>query len=128
MAIFLDEKTWDAVNIAAGPAANLYGFVHDSEGNPLPAVSVSLNQHKTATMLDGTFAFANIPAGSYTITCTKTGYKDFSTDITLSEGDNEIDIKMLAEGEVEVPWLWIGIGVGAAAAIGGGIALAKKRK
>ncbi len=128
MAVFLDEKTWDAVNVAAGPAGNLYGFVHDSEGNPLPAVSVALNSYETATMLDGTFDLANIPVGPYTITCTKTGYKDFSKDITLTEGDNEIDITMKGEEEVEIPWMWIGIGVGAAAVVGGGIALAKKRK
>jgi len=109
---------------------NLHGFVHDADGNPLPAVSVSLNvvYLSTATKLDGTFDFTEIPMGTYTITCTKTGYKDFSEKIPLAEGDNEIDIKMLAEGEVEIPWLWIGLGVGAAAAIGVTVVLVKKSK
>ena len=123
----LDEKTWDVATTLI--IANLYGFVHDKDGNPLPAVSVSLNEHSTATLLDGTFDFINIAAGPYTITCTKAGYKEFSEDITLTEGDNESDITM--EGEVpppEIPWMWIGIGVGAAAAIGGAVALAKRRK
>lgn len=120
------EKTWDVIEATGLPLANLYGFVHDKDGNPLPAVSVSLNEHSTDTMLDGTFDFINIAAGPYTITCSKTGYEDFAQDITLSEGDNDIDITM--EGEVEIPWLWIGIGLGAVAVIGTGIALVKKRK
>lgn len=127
MATIVDEKTWDAIE--ATEVANLYGFVHDTDGNPLPAALVSLNEHSTATLLNGTFDFANIPAGPYAITCTKTGYQDFSKSITLNAGDNEIDIKMLAEGEVEIPWMWIGIGIGAVAVIvGGTVALAKKRK
>lgn len=128
------EKTWDVIEATGLPpeVATLYGFVHDKDGNPLPAVSVTLDSYETATMLDGTFDFINIAADSYTITCTKAGYKEFSKDITLSEGDNEIDITMEVEvpppPPTEVPWLWIGIGLGAVAVIGGGIALAKKRK
>lgn len=123
----LDEETWSAIN-ALIPAANLHGFVHDTDGNPLATVSVSLNEYTTTTEPDGTFSLMDLGPGEYTITCTKAGYQDFSKSITLPAGDNEIDIKMLAEGEVEIPWLWIGIGLGAVAVIGGGIALAKKRK
>jgi hypothetical protein len=115
--------------------ANLHGLVHDRGGNPLPAVSVSLNGLSTATMLDGTFGFTNIEPGKYTVACTKSGYQDVSKSITLSAGDNGLDITMLAEGEkvgiwewIKEHWKWIAGGAGVAAAIGAGIALAKKRK
>jgi len=140
LTIYADNEIveyWPDIPVVIVPVgkADLYGFVHDSKGNPLPAVSVSLNQHKTATLLDGTFDFPNVAAGPYTITCTKTGYKDFNKDITLSVGDNEVDITMLAEEEeegiwewIKAHWKWIAGGAGAAAAIGVTVVLVKKRK
>lgn len=130
------KETWNAiVGVGAPPiVANLYGFVHDTSGNPLPEVSVDLNGYPATTNVDGEFSFEDIEPGDYTITCTKSGYEDTTKSKTLNAGDNEVDIEMLAEGEVppppptEVPWLWIGIGLGAVAVIGTGIALAKKRK
>lgn len=136
------EKDYLSVTIVSADKATLHGLVHDSEGNPLDAVTVFLNERITYTISDGTFDFTNIPVGPefgpWTIFCEKDGYQDFSKDITLSVGDNEVDITMLAEEEEEEEvgiwewikdhWGWIAGGVGAAAAIGGGIALAKKRK
>ena len=101
----LDEKTWSAVKVGEEvEGANLYGFVHDKEGNSLPAVSIGLNGHITATMLDGTFTILEINPGDYIITCTFGGYKEFTKSLSLSEGDNEIDITMLKEGEEGEPW------------------------
>lgn len=127
-----DEKTWDAI-IVIGPVANVHGVVYSLDGNPVPAVSVTLNSHETATKLDGTFDFLDIPTGPYTITCTKTGYKNFSDDILLREGYNEIAITMEAKEEfgiwewIKDHWEWIAGGAGAAAAIGIGITISRRR-
>lgn len=110
----IDEKQWGAIIGEEGPPppppdkANLYGFVHDTGGNPLAAVSVVLNEHETATMLDGTFRFLNIEPNTYTIICEKGGYQSYSKQIILAEGDNGVDITMLAEGEEKpFPWQWL---------------------
>lgn len=110
--------------------ANLYGFIHDTKDNPLPAVSISLNEHTTATMLDGTFSFLGTDPGDYTITCAKEGYQDFSMPVTLAEGDNKFDITMLAEGEAPpegFPWGWVALGGGIAAAAGIGVAISRRK-
>lgn len=124
--------TWEnKIAHVAVAIANLYGLVHDTKGNPLAAVSVVLNEHTTATVLDGTFSFLDLDPREYTITCTKLGCEDFTATVTLEPGDNEIDVTMLAKGEVppeEIPWLWIGIGSGLAIAILAAVALARRRK
>lgn len=104
--IVVDEKQWDAISVEEGPPlkADLYGFVHDTDGNPLAASSITLNEHETTSMLDGTFAILGIELGAYTITCTKEGYKDYSNTISLTEGRYDIDIKMLTEEEEEKGW------------------------
>lgn len=99
----VDEKQWDAITVGV-EAANLYGFVHDTDGDPLAAVSITLNGHETASMIDGTFWFLEIEPGDYTITCTKAGYKDRSKTISLVGGRNDEDIKMLGEEEEESWW------------------------
>ncbi|MBA7611385.1 hypothetical protein ES703_18609 [subsurface metagenome] len=129
----VDYETDVAIaEVGPSPAlANLYGFIHDTKGDPLAAVSVAVNEHTTATLLDGIFSLLDLDPREYTITCTKVGYQDFTTTKTLEQGDNEIDITMLAEGEAppeEIPWLWIGIGSGAVIAILAAVALAKRRK
>lgn len=108
---------------------NLYGLVHDTKGNPLPAVSVRLNGRATTTATDGTFSFLLIEPGSYTVICTKEGYQNFARPITLTEGENDIDIEMLAEGEaLPTPkyWPWVAVGAGIVAI--GGIAYVATRK
>lgn len=68
------EKTWDAIAIAPGiEVADLYGFVHDTDGNPLAACSITLNGHETATILDGIFSILGI-----------------QHQIMLAKGDNSI--------------------------------------
>ena len=120
----VDERQWDAI-ITGVEVADLYGFVHDTDGNPLAAVSITLNGHETASMIDGTFSILEIEPGDYTLTCTKEGYKDRSKTISLVAGDNEEDIEMLREDEEESWWerleTWqqaLIIGGGASAVIG----------
>ncbi len=99
----VDEKQWDAITVGV-EAADVYGFVHDTDGDPLAAASITLNGHETASMIDGTFWILGIEPGDYTITCTKTGYKDRSKTISLAGGRNDVDIKMVGEDEEEGWW------------------------
>jgi len=137
----VDEKRWDAITTRV-EVANLYGFVHDTDGNPLAAVSITLNGQETASMIDGTFWFLEIELGDYTITCTKEGYKDRSKTISLTGGRNDEDIEMLREEE-EVGWWeklkdwWAGletwekgtiVGTGAVLGIGIGLAVTKGKE
>lgn len=115
--LVLDEKQWDAITIEVG-VANLYGFAHDTDGNPLAAGSITLNSHETASMIDGIFWILEIEPGDYTITCTKEGYKDYSKTISLTEGHNDEDIEMLREDE-EIGW-WESLETWQKAAIIGG--------
>ncbi len=102
----VDERQWDAITVVEEEpeVANLWGFVHDTDGDPLAAASITLNGHETASMIDGTFWILEIEPGDYTITCTKTGYKDRSKTISLVGGRNDVDIKMLREDEEEGWW------------------------
>jgi len=117
-------------------AATIQGFIHDSGGSPIPAVSIAINGRTTATQIDGTFTASDIEPGPYTIVCTKTSWQNASKEVTLVAGDNQVDITMLAVGETppskswwDKHWKEVAIGGGCAAAIGGGIALAvRKRK
>lgn len=97
----IKEKHWDAITVEV---TGLYVFVHDTDGNPLAAVSATLNSHETASGLDGIFSFLDIEPGDYTLTCTKEGYKDYSKDISLAGGRKDLDIKMLREDEEESWW------------------------
>ncbi len=99
----VDEKQWDAI-IVGVEVANLYGFVYDTGGNPLAAVSITLNGQETASMIDGAFWFLEIEPGDYTITCTKEGYKDRIKTISLPGGRKDVDIEMLGEEEEEEGW------------------------
>jgi len=137
----LDEKQWDAITVGV-EVANLYGFVHDTDGDPLAAVSITLNGHETASMIDGTFWILEIEPGDYTITGTKEGYKDYSKTISLAGGRNDEDIKMLREDEEEGWWQklkdwWAGLetwekgtiaGTGVVLGVGIGLAVTKGKE
>lgn len=77
--------------------ANLTGFVHDEEGKAIASALVKLDTITRYTSSSGDFEFTNIDTGTYTITCTKKDYKPFSYTVTLTQGDNGIDIE-LSEG------------------------------
>lgn len=125
----LAERQWNAITVEV---ASLYGFVHDTAGDPLAAGSITLNSHETASMLDGTFSILEIEPGDYTLTCTKEGYRDYSKTIRLTKGRNDEDIKMRGEEEgwwesLET-WLKAVIIGGGASAVVGLVALATKGK
>jgi hypothetical protein len=87
---------------------NIYGKVTDTEGNPLPGVSVSLRGPQmapltTVTGETGIYRFVSIAPGSgYDITCELTGFKkETRTGVIVTIGSNaEINLTM-AVGTLE---------------------------
>ena len=77
--------------------ANLTGFVHDEGDKAIVSALVKLDTMARYTSSSGSFEFTDIDTGTYTITCTKEGYKPFSYTVTLTQGDNEIDIELVSE-------------------------------
>ncbi|WP_300596228.1 TonB-dependent receptor [Niabella sp.] len=53
-------------------------------GELLVGATLQLNHEKSATQLDGRFAFRNIPQGTYTLSCDYMGYKHRDTTIILN--------------------------------------------
>jgi hypothetical protein len=70
-----------SVPALAQTTGNVEGTISDSSGSPLPGVNVELRSPsligiRTAiTNADGRFHFASVPAGTYTVTSTLSGFK-----------------------------------------------------
>jgi len=81
---------------------NIYGKITDSEGNPLPGVSVTLTGPQMAPLTTvstetGIYRFVSVPPGNkYEVTAELSGFKKASrTDIIVSIGSNaEINLAM----------------------------------
>jgi hypothetical protein len=136
------SSSWNA--IAAEAPLPQYAQVNLSvvsaeEQEPLSGVSVVLNGYSATTSANGTCKFLNLPVRSYTLTCTKLGYQDYTRAIILGQGTNTIEVFMesgipsscLIDGdcpegyvcrdgvcvpkEAGVPWGWLLLGGGAVA-------------
>jgi len=67
--------------------ATVTGKVTDANtGLPIEGATVSINNYATTTDADGNYTLS-VPAGTYTLTCAKTGYETYSETVTLAEGD-----------------------------------------
>jgi len=82
---------------------NIYGKITDTEGNPLPGVSVTLKGAQIAAMTTisgdtGIYRFVSLsPGSSYEITAELTGFKPSSkTGIIVNVGSN-VDIPLVLE-------------------------------
>ncbi len=83
---------------AATQNAVVYGTVYDATGNPLPGVSVSLDNpslgfaRSTTTGSDGSYNFAEVPpAEGYRLTAARGGSKiDIRSGITVNVGDERV--------------------------------------
>jgi protocatechuate 3,4-dioxygenase beta subunit len=77
---------------SAGGTGSITGIVTDQTGAALvgAAVKISAASKIVATTVSddkGNYSFAGLPPGSYTVTATQTGFKDFvASDITLAAG------------------------------------------
>lgn len=77
---------------------NLYGVVRDDSG-PVIGASVIISERAVAfqTDADGYYQITNIPVGNYGLTVEKTGYHPFWAEVTVKEGNNELNIKLAKE-------------------------------
>ena len=81
--------------LAQGVFATLTGVVSDPTGAVVPNAKVVLTDagsgsaRDTQTNSDGFFTFASVPVGTYNISVTAGGFKDFTgTNITLGGGES----------------------------------------
>src|SRR3954469_17522887 len=85
--------------------AVVYGTVYDATGNPLPGVSVSLDNpslgfaRTTTTGSDGSYNFAEVPpAEGYRLTASRGGAKiDIRSGITVTVGEERVILPPLKE-------------------------------
>lgn len=69
--------------VAQGTTSRLTGFIHDKTGAAVAGATVTLSNDATGSSLttqtsdNGTYTFDLIPAGNYTVTVEKTGFKKF---------------------------------------------------
>lgn len=75
--------------------ANLYGRVTDADtGDGISGVLVTADGLQTYTDAAGDYSFADLNTGSYGIRAEKEGYQMVSEDITLVEGNNEVNVSL----------------------------------
>jgi len=84
--------------------ANLYGKVIDYHSDqPIPGVMVVIGDASIFTDTQGNYAHLNLIPDSYQVGFTKEGYWGKAVSITLSEGNNELNVQLVSESEPEPP-------------------------
>jgi len=90
--------------------ANLYGRVtNSSTGNGIAGVQVLTVGHLTETNSSGYYTFENLTPGTYTLGFSKDGYESGEADVSLDEGNNELNAQMIpegGEGEIALIRVW----------------------
>ncbi len=76
--------------------AHFYGRVTDANtGEVIWLGLVMLNGMTSPTSIDGEYLFANVEPGEYTVIFTKEGYETKTQAVTLSEGNNELNVSLM---------------------------------
>lgn len=78
---------------AASTAGAVQGTVHDSNGNPIADVTITMRGAATLTTRSdakGTFGFSNVTPGIFSVTASKAGY-DTATDPSFAVLAGEVD-------------------------------------
>ncbi len=72
------------------------GTVTDENGETVPGVNVRLDEITlgASTNTEGEYTIMNVPAGTYTLIATFTGYKNFETTIEVGTGTLTLDFQM----------------------------------
>ncbi len=85
--------------VEATQPASVFGKVKDKKGKPLQDVTITAKMKtvtKTATTgSDGSYSIADLSAGKYKLTMSKSGYKKYKATVTLAAGQNKkLNVKM----------------------------------
>ena len=93
--------------------ASISGKVVDSQtGNGITGVTVTVSgatSGQTTTSSTGDFSFLDVPAGSYTITATKSGYIEVSQEVTVQAGESvtvTLSLTSIGGGEYRIVLTW----------------------
>jgi hypothetical protein len=86
---------------AQGAITQVIGTVTDMDGNPLAEVGIAVTEGTVSTpeilMLsgeDGKYTWS-LPAGTFTLTARKDGYKELSQEVVVKEGETtRLDFKL----------------------------------
>jgi len=91
-----------ACNAFAQESASVSGYITDAEtGETLISANIALEGTRkgTSSNTSGYYSITNIPPGDYTLVTSYIGYRQFSQEITLEEGENlRLDIQLQPEG------------------------------
>lgn len=76
--------------------AHFYGKVTDAvTGEPISMATVTLDGETTPTTIAGDYLFVNLEPGEYTVIFTKDEYQTKTQVVTLSEGNNLLNVKLV---------------------------------
>ncbi len=93
--------------------ANFYGKVTDAAtGEALPDVQVALGGIGTVTDATGRYEFIDILPGVGSVAFSKEGYQTaVYADLTVAEGNNELNVELVSLAPADVPWEYSNIDV-----------------
>lgn len=89
-------------NTYAQETASISGYIRDAEtGETLISANVAIEGTRkgTSTNTSGYYSITNIDSGTYTLITSYIGYRQFSREVTLADGENlRLDIQLKPEG------------------------------
>lgn len=95
LVVSLAALAWAAPPTPPPGRANLYGKVIDAiTGEPIADVLINLDGIQVYSDAGGNYIFTDVEPESYVISFTKGGYIMGSTDVTLVEGNNELNVSL----------------------------------
>ena len=81
----------------SGSLGSVHGIVKDTGGNFIASATVSINGPKNSTTNTdsaGKYDFKNLPAGTYVMSASCSGFKTQTKSITVSVGDQEVNFSL----------------------------------
>lgn len=90
-------------DILLSPAANLYGYVKNSQDVPVDSAIVFLDSWEYVTDSTGVFGFLSVPWDQYELTVQARGYRDTSFVLNLDTFRVRFDPQLVAE-PISPPW------------------------
>lgn len=85
----------NTLNVSLTPSStNLSGFVRKADGSGVAGARVTVQNVSATADASGLYRITGLVPGTATVTSTATGFKNFSQVITLTAGDNTLDIQM----------------------------------